>query len=225
MSINDLIKIFLAGITLGNGPCLFICLPIVLPYIIASSKPQGKLTTLFGLKLTLLFSVSRLISYSLLGFLSVSFYRFIQNIVGLKDNYLQFILGVLIILIGFFYLIGEKLTLLNPVCNFFQKTIINHSNINIFLFSFLIGFSPCAPLIAILTYIAAMAKNSLSGLIAGFSFGLGTLITPLIPAGVFTGFIVDKIKTNSSLVFILRIFSAILLIYFGFRLIFTLTTV
>jgi len=229
--VSELIKIFIAGITLGNGPCLFICLPIVLPYIIASSKPRGqnhqekseqKKGYIFALKLTLLFSISRLISYSILGFLSVLFFKFVSNLAGGQNFYLKTFLGILIILAGVIYLLDIKKNFIfqSPACSYLHKKILEKQNLNIFLFGLLIGFSPCGPLSAILAYIAAMSENPLSGLIAGFSFGLGTLMTPLIPLGVFTGFVADKLKKYSGVFTVLRFLSAIILIYFGINLVF-----
>ena len=218
---NEFIKIFIAGITLGNGPCLFICIPIILPYIGGlpqlGAGPPGWKT---GLKLTAIFSISRLFAYSLLGFLSVVFYRFIFGLIGSKGIYLQLILGILIILTGIFYLlsINKSFILLNPLCSFLHKKIVEKSKFNMILFGLLIGFSPCAPLLAVLTYIAATAKDSLWGLLAGFSFGLGTFITPLIPLGTLAGLIVDKTKKHSGVLMAARVLSAAILIYFGVRL-------
>jgi cytochrome c biogenesis protein CcdA len=219
---NELTKIFIAGITLGNGPCLFICLPLILPYVGGLpqlvSESAGWKT---GLKLTAIFSISRLFAYSLLGFLSVVFYRFVFGLIGSKGIHLQLILGILIILLGLFYLfnINQNFILSNPLCNFLRAELVRKSKFNMLLFGLLVGFSPCAPLLAILTYIAATAKNSLWGLLGGFSFGLGTLITPLIPLGTLAGFIVDKIRKSSAVLMTVRFLSAAILIYFGVRLI------
>ncbi|MDI6758164.1 MAG: sulfite exporter TauE/SafE family protein [Candidatus Omnitrophota bacterium] len=223
---NELIKIFIAGITLGNGPCLFICIPIILPYIGGLPQVDARAPTWkIALRFTAIFSISRLFAYSLLGFLSVVFYRFVFGLIGSKGIYLQLILGILIILIGLFYLlnINQNFILSNPFCNFLRAEIVRKSKFNMMLFGLLIGFSPCTPLLAILTYIAATTKDSLWGLLAGFSFGLGTLITPLIPLGTLIGFVVDKIKKSSVVFIIARIISAIILIYFGIRLILNLT--
>lgn len=219
---DELIKIFIAGITLGNGPCLFICIPIILPYIggcleLGVEPPAWKT----GLKLTAIFSISRLFAYSLLGFLSVVFYRFVFGLLGSKGIYLHLILGILIILIGLFYLlnINQNLVLSNPLCALLRAKVVGKSKFNMILFGLLIGFSPCAPLLAILTYIAATAKDSLWGLLGGFSFGLGTLVTPLIPLGTLAGFIIDKIKKFPRAILTIRVLSAAILIYFGIRLI------
>jgi len=174
-----------------------------------------------GLKLTAIFSISRLFAYSLLGFLSVVFYRFVFGLIGSKGIHLQLILGILIILLGLFYLfnINQNFILSNPLCNFLRLELARKSKFNMILFGLLVGFSPCAPLLAILTYIAATAKDSLWGLLGGFSFGLGTLVTPLIPLGTMTGFIVDKIRKSSTVFMTVRFLSAAILIYFGVRLI------
>jgi len=219
---DELTKIFIAGITLGNGPCLFICIPIILPYIVG--LPQlgvGLSGWKTGLKLTAIFSISRLFAYSLLGFLSVVFYRFVFGILGSKGAYLQLILGILIILLGLFYLlnINQNFILSSPLCTFLRAKLAEKSKFNMILFGLLIGFSPCAPLLAVLTYIAATAKDSLWGLLGGFSFGLGTLVTPLIPLGTLAGFINDKIKKFPWAILIIRALSAAILIYFGVRLI------
>ena len=218
---NEFIKIFIAGITLGNGPCLFICIPIILPYIGGLPQldvgPPGWKT---GLKLTAIFSISRLFAYSLLGFLSVVFYRFVFGLIGSKGIYLQLILGILIMFMGLFYLLNIKQSFIlsNPLCSFLRAKVVGKSKFNMILFGLLVGFSPCAPLLAVLTYIAATAKDSLWGLLGGFSFGLGTLVTPLIPLGTLAGFIVDKIRKSSAVLMTVRFLSAAILIYFGVRL-------
>ena len=222
---NEFIKIFIAGVTLGNGPCLFICIPIILPYIGGLPQlgvgPPGWKT---GLKLTAIFSISRLFAYSLLGFLSVIFYRFVFGLLGSKGIYLHLILGILIIFMGLFYLLNIKQSFIlsNPLCSFLRAKVVGKSKFNMILFGLLVGFSPCAPLLAVLTYIAATAKDSLWGLLGGFSFGLGTLVTPLIPLGTLAGFIVDKIRKSSAVLMTARFLSAAILIYFGVRLILNL---
>jgi sulfite exporter TauE/SafE len=218
---DEFIKIFIAGVTLGNGPCLFICTPIILPYIGGLPQlgvgPPGWKT---GLKLTAIFSISRLFAYSLLGFLSVVFYGFVFGLIGAKGRYLQLILGILVILIGLFYLLDIKQSFIvsNPLCTFLRTKVLGKSKFNMLLFGLLVGFSPCAPLLAVLTYIAATAKDSLQGFLGGFSFGLGTLVTPLIPLGTLTGFIVDKIRKSSTVLITVRFLSTAMLIYFGARL-------
>ncbi|MDD5282232.1 MAG: sulfite exporter TauE/SafE family protein [Candidatus Omnitrophica bacterium] len=214
------IEIFISGLILGNGPCLFICIPLVLPYIAGSAQASGAPVWKSGIKLALVFSLSRLLAYSMLGFFSVIFYKFVFGVIGTKGVYLQVLLGILIIIIGLFHLLNIKnLSLSNPLCKFLSLRFTERHKFNMFLFGILAGFSACPPLLAVLTYIAATARNPFWGLLGGFAFGLGTIITPLIPLGALAGFIIDKIKKFPYVFTIVRGISAAILIYFGLRLV------
>lgn len=222
MSINRLIEVFIAGLMLGNGPCLFFCIPIIIPFI--SGLPEldsGVCGWKMGLKLASIFSISRLFAYSLLGFLVVVTYKSVFAVLDSKAVYLYLILGILIIIIGMFYLLNiyQHFSLFNLLCKFIHTMIAKNSKFPIVLSGLLIGFSPCLPLLSTLTYIAATAEAPIWGFIGGFSFGLGTLITPLIPFGTFAGFVVDKIKKYRAPLLIIRFLSGAILIYFGTRLV------
>ncbi|MDI6641730.1 MAG: sulfite exporter TauE/SafE family protein [Elusimicrobiota bacterium] len=225
----------MTGVLLGNGPCLLYCLPIILPIILTTStecndKRSGKFirtdkvaksATMYsgwwtGLKLTLVFSISRLIAYSLLGFLSVTVFRFVSGLMSEQGMYLRFALSMIILVIGILYILGKEL---NPVCNILSKYIAEKSARNLFFIGLLIGLSPCAPLVAVLTYIAAMSPSILFGLISGFAFGLGTVISIIIPAGTFAGFISQQLKNLPVVFKAVQIVSGVVLIYFAFRLI------
>jgi len=218
----ELLRIFLAGVILGNGPCLFICIPLVLPYIAGLPQPgsDGPFWKA-GLKLGIIFSSFRLLAYSILGFAFASFYKYVFGIIGSNGLYLGLILGILVTVTGLFYLvsINQRFTLSNPLCGFLRARITQRPKFNMALFGLLVGFSPCPPLLAILTYIAATSKEPFWGLLAGFSFGLGTLFTPLIPLGAVSGFIVDKIRKSRVFLLVIRALSGAILVYFGLRLI------
>lgn len=215
MEWKEIIKFFIAGITLGSGPCLLICLPILLPYITAKGTDLKT-----GLKLTIIFSLSRLISYSLLGLLSVLAFKAVSSILGPQGEWIKFIAGIFIVIIGLTYFIGK---IPHISCRFLHKYLIDKSNWNMFILGLLIGFSPCPPLVAILTYLACMAKDVFWGFIGGFSFGLGTFISPLIPAGAAAGLFSYNIKQSPRIFLIIRIICSLVLIYFGIRLIFVFT--
>lgn len=222
---EELLKIFFAGIAMGNGPCLFFCMPIIIPLIMALPE-QGDSSVGWktGLKFAVIFSVSRLFAYSLLGFMSVVLYRFVFGVIGTRGVYLKLVLGVLIILLGALYLlnIGRGFVMSSPLCGILRAKMEKRSRYSLVLFGLLVGFSPCAPLLAVLTYIAATAKDPMWGLFGGFFFGLGTVITPLIPLGTLAGFMVDRLKRSPRSLMVVRGISAAILIYFGIRLIFPL---
>lgn len=211
---------------MANGPCLFICVPVIVPCISGlpwlDKETQG---WKIGLKFTLVFSLCRLSAYALLGFFAVVFYRFVFSILAQKSLYLQVILGFVVAGIGVVYLLNNLFTKSRTkkkesVCGLACRRFNKKSLWGMAALGLLIGFSPCPPLLAMLTYIAATAQGPLGGLLAGLIFGLGTIITPLIPLGVFAGFIVDKIKKFSGIHFAVKLASGVILVYFGTRLIF-----
>lgn len=224
LDVAELIRIFMAGLILANGPCLFICVPIILPCITGlpysgSDVPRWKL----GLKFALIFSAARLTAYGFLGLASVVFYRVVFAFIIPKGVYAERVLGILVIGIGIFYFFhmffmpnDQK----HSACGCRRFTLDGRSTWHIVLFGLLIGFSPCPPLLGMLTYIAATAGDPWTGLGAGLIFGAGTLITPLIPLSVFTGFVADKIKNFSGVSWVIRFLSSAVLIYFGSRIIF-----
>ena len=216
----ELLKMFAAGMAMGNGPCLFFCAPVVLPCIAGMpgiEEDASRWKT--GLKLAVVFSLSRLFSYSVLGLMSVVLYRFVFETLGAYGRYLNWILGVLVVLLGTVYLIssGRGIFGHGTFCGLWDTKISGSSVPSMVIFGMLVGFSPCPPLLGSLTYIAATAGDPTGGLLLGFSFGLGTLLSPLILLGMLTGFMVDKIKRSGRSLLIIRAISAAVLIYFGAR--------
>ncbi len=216
----DLIKIFIAGFTLANGPCLFFCVPVIIPYI--ATMPDGEKTSSGwkkGLKLVLIFSFFRLLAYSMLGFFSVVAYQFVFRFIAPGSRYLQIVLGIIIVAVGATFLLKQNVLSSNKLCKKIHEQTGKRSGFNMALLGLLVGFSPCPPLLATLTYIAATAQNPVAGTVSGFSFGLGTLITPLIPLGTTAGYLVDKMKSTPMALLTIRLISAGILTYFGIRLI------
>lgn len=116
---EEFLKIFFAGIAMGNGPCLFFCVPIILPAIIGlPGHGDSSVGWKTGMKFAVIFSISRLFAYSLLGFMSVVLYRFVFGIIGAGGDYLKSALGVLIILLGAYYLfsLSRGFVMSSPCC-------------------------------------------------------------------------------------------------------------
>jgi len=153
----SLIKFFVAGLALSFGPCLFVCAPVLLPYIFAKGGDWKE-----GLKISLIFSFARVLAYSSLGFLAIAFLKIVLQTFGGEKSYVRFVLGVFVFLMGLFHLLRRS-----EKCSGFGKFLTQKKH-SIFLIGLLIGFSPCAPLLAVLTYIAVTARNVLEGFLSGF---------------------------------------------------------
>jgi sulfite exporter TauE/SafE len=95
----------------------------------------------------------------------------------------------------------------------------------VFTFGFLIGLSPCAPLLALLFDITLMSKNAFEGACYALSFGLGTFLSGLITVGIIAGVLTRipaaLIKSRSANI-VFRVICASLLIVLGLWLIFRL---
>ena len=219
----EMVKIFLAGLVLANGPCLFICVPVILPCIsglpyLGTEVPGWKT----GLRFAVIFSAARLAAYGFLGGVSVVFYRFVFAFIAPRGAYVEFALGLLIMGVGIFYFLNNpfRTDRARVPCGCLRMSLDGRSAWHMVLLGLLIGFSPCPPLLAMLTYISATFNDPWAGVGAGLVFGLGTLVTPLIPLSVFTGWLADKAKRFRGVRWTLRFLSAAVLIYFGSRLIF-----
>jgi len=202
------------GIILGWGPCMTFCTPLISPYIMATQSGW-----LRGLKSVIVFSLSRIISYiilalivSALGQLVIS--KFYESKAG--EN-IFLIIGLFIIFLGIILLWGKL-----PNLRFYQKLCkytTPQSLKSLAILGLLIGFSPCLPLLGILSYIAFVSKNLLYGAFLGLCFGLGTLLSPLIPLGILSGSLPKLIFRREKFLNIFNRICGLFLIYLGFQLV------
>lgn len=211
MEHQNLLKVFLAGIALGNGPCLFACLPIVMSYIVAKGSDWKS-----GLRVSLIFSLTRLFAYSVLGALSVAAYRFVNSTLSQYSVYIKITTGILILLIGILYILGRNTSML---CRITHKYLEKKQETNSVIIGLLIGFSPCLPLLGVLTYIAATADTVFDGLLFGIAFGAGTFLSFIVPFGVLAGLISENALKVPKLFTVLRIVSGVILILMGLNLV------
>lgn len=205
MNPGTFIELFLAGISLGMGPCFLFCAPVLFPFIVLRGRQWRK-----GLNLIILFSAGRVLAYCILAILATVFIKTI----GVDKMVFRQIAGVFIIFIVVF-------DFLKPgagVCGFIGRRLAAAHDINMFLLGLLIGLAPCAPLIGVLTYIAAKSDNIFAGLLGGLSFGIGTFFPPAVILSVSAG-LVSLIAAGTGRYFrILKIISSAVLVYFGIRL-------
>jgi len=203
---ENLYYLFVSGIILGSGPCLVSCAPFLVIYTAAQKKGIKRSLYSYGI-----FSCGRLLSYILWGFVcalgavylqSETISRYIQNI--------YFVLGVFIILLGIATSLGTK--------DFFGRTcaLLNQGNIrNVGIAGFLVGLSPCLPLLGMLNYVVLISKNPWDAMMYLFVFGLGTTLSPLVLAVVFSGKFAQILSRNPRIKIFLQYACGALLVFLG----------
>ena len=190
---NIAFSLFLTGLLLGSGPCLASCGPILLSYIVATGKDIPR-----GLKDYFIFSLARLLAYLIL-ILAVFFLGSytLQRFLGDYARYLFILGGAFIVLVGLLLMLRIRWEFL-PLQRL-QKNITGHHKQNLLLMGLIIGLLPCAPLLAVFSYIGLMSKTWLQSILFILSFGLGTLLSPLILLIIIAGFIPSLLRARKPL--------------------------
>ena len=209
-----LFSFFLLGVSFGAGPCLASCGPLFLSYISGSGKNITK-----SLVSYLIFSLARITVYVFLGILVYCLGKFFTETIFEGISKYVFILGGgFIVCIGMLMALGRHMDA--AVCRVVYKNLLEKDIKSIFLFGLIIGLLPCAPLFALFSYVALISKSFTLSAIYAFSFGLGTLLSPLALLAVFAGVIpraLLKIKPLFSRIF--NLVCAAVLIFLGIQLV------
>ncbi|MCK4422149.1 sulfite exporter TauE/SafE family protein [candidate division WOR-3 bacterium] len=200
----------MAGFTMGWGPCLAYTAPLLLPYIGATKRNWQD-----GLKVGLVFSMGRLLALAILGGLATVIFSFINRFFPPQKS------GWLYLIVAFFMIIMGILIILDKGFKVhIGKSILDKGDKSMFLFGFLMGIAPCVPYVAILTYIACVAENSiLVGVLYAALFAIGTAIAPVV-LGTVMGIIPGKLFRSAKWLRVFRVVCGIILILFGLQLIF-----
>ncbi|MDI6839712.1 MAG: sulfite exporter TauE/SafE family protein [bacterium] len=202
------------GITLGWGPCLSFCSPILVSYIAGTQR--GWLSGLWNI---LVFSFVRVSAYIILAGIAASIGQLVvRNYYESAFGRLLYpIVGIVIVILGILIILNKSPNF--QFCSKFIKNTLQNNLKGVIILGLLIGFSPCIPLFGVLTYIAFEAKTLLQAIFYGSCFGAGTILTPLIPIGILAGGIPSIILRKPKVLDIfIRICGAIL-VYFGIKLI------
>lgn len=206
-------SLFLTGLVLGYGPCLLSCGPMLVSYIAATKEgPAG------GLRTYAIFALTKILVYLALGVLVGFFGEFVLHRLfesaWLKFFYFGF--GVFLFILGVL-LCAEKFPWGKKCSGWFgaggQKDIKN-----IIVFGLVVSFSPCWPLLAVLGYIALISDHWTKGLLYMGSFGLGTVISPMIVLSMAAGWIARVLHRHERILRLTRIFCGAILCYLGFAL-------
>ena len=170
-------ELFIIGITASFGPCLAFCSPVILPYIAATKQGWKE-----GLVAILIFSFARLITYALLGLMA----GLLGNLLAeqlCRFNHLVFLGGgILVSFLGVLILFGKEPQ--HRLCQVLRRQVIDDSIKGPAMLGITVGILPCLPLLGVLTYIALQMQNLWQGAFYGLAFGIGKLISPLIPLGI-----------------------------------------
>jgi len=185
------LTLFVWGILFGSGPCLASCGPILVSYAAATRKDAVKSFLMYAL-----FSVSRISVYILLSILIYFLGKVtIDRVLGGLSKYLFIAGGILIILMGLLIIFGKRWKY--PFCSFLHKNILEQDKKSIAALGLIIGFLPCGPLLAVLSYIGLVSKTWMNSLVYSISFGLGTFLSPLLLVTITTGFIARLFKDRN----------------------------
>jgi len=207
----EALKLLAAGIGMGWGPCLALSGPILLPYIAATKGGWRE-----GLRTSAAFSLGRLLALAILGGLaSVAFASVNRFFPPHRSGYLYLAMAVFIVLMGALIVLSKGFKA--PLYRTLREQVVDRGTASMLSLGFLIGILPCAPLVAILTYIACVATNVLYGIIYALSFGVGTVV-PLIILGPLVGFFPERVLKSASPLRIFRAICGAILILFGLQL-------
>lgn len=208
--LSNSLKLFIAGFTMGWGPCLAYTAPLLLPYIGATKRNWKD-----GLRVGLVFSIGRLLALAILGGLATVIFSFINRFFPpQKSGWLYLIVAFFMIIMGILIILGKGFKV------HIGKSILDKGDKSMFLFGFLMGIAPCVPYVAILTYIACVAENSiLVGVLYAVLFAIGTAIAP-VALGTLMGIIPAKLFRSAKWLKVFQVICGVVLILFGLQLVF-----
>ena len=204
-----LLQIFAVGFGMGLiGPCLFYCLPVILAFTAGAGKEYKK-----SLSDILIFFSGRLLAYVLLGFLAglsgLVLRCFIESRFGI---YLEPSAGIISIILGVYILLIKEN---EESCRHPGRI---YGIAGIFGLGFIIGLSPCVPLITLLFEIVLISKTGLEGALYGLFFGMGTFLSGFIIAAGLSGLlniIPQRFLKSERSKFVFKAICSVILVLFG----------
>lgn len=212
--IKIIVSLFLLGLSFGSGPCLVSCGPILISYVVGTRKDIGK-----GIASYICFSAARIATYIILGLCVFFLGKFVlTRFIGEAAKYLLIAGGIFVTLIGALMVAGKSWDV--PFCKFLQRHMIERDNKSVAIMGVVIGLLPCAPLVALFSYVGLISKTWMQSVMYSLSFGLGTVFSPLvllvIISGLFPKLLAGKRETFSRA---LGVICGVIIIILGIQLI------
>lgn len=214
--LNILWSLFLTGVVLGSGPCLFSCGPLLVSYI-AATKDNAK----SGFLTYFIFSCVRIIVYCFFGLLCGIFGEVVLHKIfeSALFKYLFFAFGLFLLFLGILLVI-EKFPFGRCCHHFAGRYFGKHDLKSVILFSLFVSFSPCLPLLAVLGYIILITDYWLKGVFYMAVFGLGTVVSPLVIFSGAAGYVSQLLQKKERLLRLLKIACGIVIFFLGARFIY-----
>lgn len=211
---KTIFSLFLSGIFFGSGPCLATCGPLLISYIAGTKKRILK-----GFIAYVLFSFARISIYLFLGMAIFFLGNFtVERFLGNYSKYILIAASSFIIPIGLLMALGKRLEL--EFCKILEKNVLGHDKKTTVALGLIIGLLPCAPLLAILSYVGLVSKSWIQSLLYSLSFGIGTFVSPLIflviLASLLPKFLIEK---KGIYIQIFNFICGLIIIFFGLQLI------
>ncbi len=123
--------------------------------------------------------------------------------------------GILIVSSGAALLFKNNLQ--ESLCSRFVKSCFGGSARPAVIMGVVLGALPCLPLVTVFSYIGFASKSPLASILYSLSFGIGTVLSPLLIMSAGAGFIGKIFQDNIKFVRVLNYCSAIIIIVLGLQ--------
>ena len=215
--LSNALKLLAGGFLIGWGPCLAHCGFLLLPYIAGTTT-----TWKAGMKVGLVFSGGRILALAILGALATFAFDFITRFFPPNKSYfLPLTIAIFVIILGVLIFFGKMDSMHFAKVPFPKKGIMQKISGNMLILGFLVGMSPCAPLIAVITYIACKTEYIATGMLYAVSFGIGTAVAPVV-LGAITGILPEKLVRSTKSRKVFQFVSGSVLVAFGLELVYSI---
>lgn len=204
----EYILFFLAGLGSCFGVCGLTCSPVVMPYLVLTSKNSNE-----RIKGFLKFITSKLLVSSLLCLLIIFFGHSLIKIFETFRSQIYILIGFIIIALGSIFIFTRNKIL----CFFLPKDFLIKRQYELFLLGGIVALFPCLPRLGIFSIITFCSKNIFQGMGYFYIYFLGEMISLFLLLNVFhlaiTRFLSSKLRE------IFFIVLGVIIIFFGVNLV------
>lgn len=210
---SNSLKLLVGGFTMGWGPCLPYIAPLLVPYV-GGTKTSWRA----GLKAGVMFSLGRLLALAILGGAATVAFRWINRLFPPhRSGYLHLVTACLMIALGILIVLGKGFSV--SFGKMTRSGVLDRGVRSMLFFGFLMGIAPCAPLVAVLTYIACVAEHIVLGVAYAVSFGIGASFAPIV-LGAAAGVLPERVFATGRRRRAFQVVCGAILIAFGVELLY-----